>query len=473
MSNKQDNVNKVYEPTWESLDKHEVPEWFDDAKFGIMIHWGPYSVPAWAPKMEMDVESFIKKGEWYKVHPYSEWYVRVMQEKDSPTWKYHVEHYGKDFGYDGFIPMFKAENWDPSQWASLFKEVGAKYVILVSQHGDGFSLWPSKYTHRNAVGMGPHRDIVGDLARAVRGRGLRIGFYHPTTYSWWHPDFPGEKFVEHTHNSIRELIGLYHPFILWGDTPIGLEDGFGLGVEHWRSKELIAYFYNQAEDPAEVAVNNRWGIDEEGKFHGDFDTPEYAMRKEITERKWESVRGIGKSFAYNRNEGPEDYISVKDLVQMLVDIVSKNGNFLLDVGPKADGSIPEIQVERLRGIGQWLDVNGEAIYGTRPWFIAEDTTDDGISVRYTKKEANVYAVLFDWPGDSVTLKLARAREGSVIRMLGVDEELDWEQDENGLTIKSPSEKPCNYAYAFRMVQPKPFTKLWRLQVRAQWRYMSF
>jgi len=464
---------EAYKPIWESLDEHKTPVWFEDAKFGIMITWGPYSVPAWAPKIEMDVDSFIKKGEWYKTHPYSEWYIRVMREKDSPTWEYHVRHYGKDFKYDDFIPMFKAESWDPEKWASLFKEAGAKYVILVAQHGDGFSLWPSKFTERNAAQMGPHRDIVGDLTKAVRKQGLKMGLYHPTTYSWWHPDYPGENFVRYTHNSIKELIDLYRPSILWGDTPCGLEDGFGLGIEHWRSKELIAYFYNQAENPEEVAVNNRWGIDEEGKFHGDFDTPEYRIRKGITERKWETCRGIGNSFAYNQNEGPEDYLSTFELVKMLVDIVSKNGNLLLDIGPKADGTIPEIQVQRLREMGQWLKINSEAIYGTRPWIVAEEIADKRINVRYTKKGDYVYAILFEWPGEKVELKLVRARENSIIQMLGVDETLEWRQDENKLTIKIPDKRPCRFAYTFKIPQPEPFSKFWRLQLRKQFRFINF
>lgn len=460
MSNKYDNAKKIYKPTWESLDGHKSPDWFNDAKFGIFIHWGVYSVPGYAPKVDPgELWEKVKAGQMRQeeasaMNPYAEWYWDNMKYKNGPTWKYHREHYGKDFKYDDFIPMFKAEKWNPEEWVNLFKEIGAKYVVLTSKHCDGFSLWPSKYNPRNAGDMGPHRDLVGDLTRAVRAQNLKMGLYYDYgwgpggTESWARYQFPLKwDEVDYVHKLFEELVDRYNPDIYWDDSSAVSSDRF-------KSKELIAYYLNHAKDPAKVTINDRCGSDCRHK-HGDFWTPEYKKKFTLVKHKWELCRGIGTSFGYNRIEGEKDYMSTGSLIKLLVDVVSKNGNLLLDIGPMADGTIPEIQVRRLRGIGDWLKVNNEAIYGASPWVTAEETTLEGINVRFTRKESNLYVMLLEKPEEKITLKLLQVQRGATIKVLGSDKKLKWEQKENNLIIELPSELPGAQVYTLK-ITPEPW-----------------
>ena len=353
-----------YEPTWESLDDHPVPDWFEDAKLGIFIHWGPYSVPGWAP-----------------VGGYAEWYPYGMYREDSDMYDYHREHWGEDFEYVDFIDEWNADEWDPDAWASLFRDVGAKYVVLTGEHHDGFPLWDSHYTKYNAAEMGPERDIVADLSEAVRDADMRfapsyhanLNFYQPGFDGvFGHPDFdattvedadPGPEYVDFMNAKHRELIRRYEPDLLWFDVPRA--DG-----ETLRAQELMADYYERAatEWDKAVAVNDRAASDAWGE-HGDFGTPEYEILDEIRESKWEMCRGIGYSFGYNRAEDEDDHLSGEALINLLADVVSKNGNLLLNVGPKADGTIPELQRRPLRTMGEWLSTHEDAIYGTRPWVV--------------------------------------------------------------------------------------------------------
>ena len=455
-----------YEPTWESLDKHPIPEWFDDAKFGIFIHWGVYAVPA-----------------------YHEWYVTFMSPKAcfgrnlggppytatrgdleenvfksnirEDAYNYHREKYGPDFAYDDFIPMFKAEKYDPAEWARLFKKAGAKYVILTAKHGDEFALWPSSYTDRNAGDMGPHRDLVGELTQTVRNERLKMGFYHNTTYSFWDERYPDAEWVEYMNNSIKELVDKYHPSILWGDVrtgPVRDSSGKPLGTDYWNSKEVLAYFYNHSYHPDQVVANDRWGVDEHGDHHGDYYTPERQVVETIREEKWETCDSLDPhSWGYNARLKEEEYMTVKEAVSYLVDIVSKNGNFLLNIGPKADGTIPEVMKQRLLGIGRWLDVNGEAIYGTDYWH----TFGEG-NTRFTRRGDNIlYAIALDWPGEKLVIESLKDLQESKIKaveMLGVDKELEWSLDREGLSINTPNRGTCENAYTFKIELKNPYTE---------------
>ena len=374
---------KPYQPSWESLEQHKVPDWYDDAKLGIFIHWGVYSAPAWG--------DFPHGSEWYlpQMSPKSEFgnnsggppYTAnaenlndeaLKKRVSMPAYNYHRKHYGSDFAYDEFIPGFRAKNYKPERWARLFKKAGARYVVLTAKHGEEFALWPTEYTDRNAMNMGPKRDLAGELTRAVRDVGLKMGFYHNTTYSFWDQRYPNEEWVEYMNNSIKELVDLYDPAILWGDVRIGpARDSVGnpLGIDHWNSKQLLAYYYNHAKDPNMIVANDRWGKCQVGPYLGDYQTPEREKMDTITSDKWETCMTITgtASWGYDKSKKPEDYWTVNALVDYLVDIVSKNGNLLLNIGPKADGTIPDIIHKRLLGIGRWLEVNGEAIYGTDYW----------------------------------------------------------------------------------------------------------
>ena len=476
----------AYRPTLESLRTHPVPEWYHDAKLGIFVHWGLYSVPGWAPTAGAYNQMIAKEGwaAWFARNPYAEWYGNSLRIKGSPTYHYHAQVYGESFPYDQFAPLFNqaSDAWDPDDWAGLFQRIGARYVVLTTKHHDGFLLWPSRHPNPNKAEYHARRDLVGELTEAVRRRGMRMGLYYSGGLDWTFNQSPvqdlvdilvtipqAERYVTYVGNHWRELIGRYQPSILWND--IGYPAAGDL-------KALFAGYYNQFPEGvindrfsqfklngngvlrsrrvrALVARSLAWilshGVTPPAGNHFDFRTPEYTSFSKITAQKWEATRGIGYSFGYNRNEGPEHCLSVPELVRSFVDIVSKNGNLLLDVGPMADGTIPDLQRERLVGLGQWLAVNGEAIFGTRPWLRAEGRTTGGTAVRFTHKGDALYAVLLDRPqGAQVTLPALYAKEGAAIRLLGVPDALSWRQDGEQLTISLPELLPEAPAYALRI-----------------------
>ncbi len=340
---------ETYEPNWKSLDRRANPQWFGDAKFGIFIHWGLYSVP-----------SYGRKGK------YSEWYWNSLQDPKSQTREFHDKTYGEEFQYQDFADQFKAELFDPAEWAELFGQAGARYVVLTSKHHEGFCLWPNTESWNwNSVDCGPHRDLCGDLTKAVRDRGLKMGFYY-SLYEWFNPLYHSDvdKYVEQRMlPQLKDLVTRYEPDIVWADGEWDHPD------KTWRSEEFLAWLFNNASNKDEVVINDRWGKGIRHN-HGGFYTTEYDPEladKLLQEgRNWEECRGIGASFGYNRNENIHNYRSVKELLHILIDMVSHGGNLLLDVGPTADGRIPVIMQQRLLSMGTWLDRNGEAIYETRP-----------------------------------------------------------------------------------------------------------
>jgi len=425
--------NGAYKPNWESLDSRPCPAWYDEAKFGIFIHWGVYSVPAWGPKGR-----------------YSEWYWHDMQNKNGPTWKFHVRTYGADFRYQDFAGMFKAEMFDPDQWADIFARSGARYVVLTSKHHDGFCLWPSAESWNwNSVDVGPHRDLLGDLTEAVRKRGIKMGFYY-SLYEWYHPLYrtAPERYVdEHMLPQFKDLVERYEPSLIFADGEWDHPSKF------WKSEEFLAWLFNEAGCREEVVINDRWGKETRSR-HGGYYTTEYGHvggGKELAERhKWEECRGMGASFGYNRYEDVFDYKNASDLIHLLIDVVSKGGNLLLDIGPTADGRIPVIMQQRLVEIGEWLTVNGEAIYGTRPWRQASD----GELVRYTAKGDAVYAICLGWPGSELELRAPKPTTATTVTMLGHDEPLRWRLIGGNMHIEVPQlsvdDVPCRHAYVFKL-----------------------
>lgn len=339
--------SKKVEPTWESIEQRGYPEWFGKAKLGIFIHWGLYSVPAWTGK-----------------EGYSEWVYKGWRSGKSVAVDFAKNVYGKDFKYEDFRPMFKAELFSPEEWASLFKEAGAKYVILTSKHHDGYALWPSKYSPNwNSVETGPGIDIVGKLTDAVRNEGLQMGLYYSLP-EWSNPlhlweiapnDSIGRYVDEHMIPQFKELITAYKPTVLFTDGE------WWNSAEQWHARELISWYYNTVGDDA--IVNDRWGS---GSKHG-FVTPEYSAGITMTDRPWAEVRGLGRSFGLNRNEPLSNYLTEEHLIHHFVTLVANGGGLTLNVGPAADGQIPLLQQERLLQLGEWLKVNGEAIYETKAY----------------------------------------------------------------------------------------------------------
>jgi alpha-L-fucosidase len=442
-----------FEPTEQSLATHRVPSWYMNAKLGIFIHWGIYSVPGYAPREAREFRVEEIGAEQKRVNPYAEWYYNTLRIPNSPTAQFHRNAYGAKFNYYDFAHVFNADTrlWNPAAWADLFKQTGARYVVLTTKHHDGFTLWPStiKNPHLRPDQSHSTRDLVGDLAKAVRQDGMKMGVYYSGLYDWSFGSGPlmaddenilalkeqGPAYPAYADAQLRELVVKYKPDILWNDIGYSPEG---------KALQIASEFYNWIPDGV---INDRW---KPFHFH-DFRTPEYAKPDSISTEKWEECRGLGKSFGLNRIEGPEETISAGALVALLVDIVAKNGNLLLDVGPEPDGTIPPIQVDRLHQLGGWLKQNGEAIFDTRPWTRATGKTADGIDVRFTAKDKAVYAVLLDRPkGNSVTLLGVGASGHTKATMLGSSADLAIRAQGNNLLVNLPVELPGDYAWVIRL-----------------------
>lgn len=341
------SFSQTQDELWKQVNDRPYPQWFKDAKLGIFIHWGLYSVPSIASK-----------------EGYAEWYLRGLMTNAPSRVEFQKKIYGENFTYRDFAPLFKAELWNPDEWAELFKNSGAKYIVFVSKHHDGYALWPSKYSPGwNSVETGPKRDLVGELSESVRKTGLKMGLYYSLP-EWnnelhlWDTD-PHRNITryvnEHMIPQFKELVSTYKPSVIFADGE------WWNTAEEWHSAELISWYYNEVGSDA--IVNNRWG---HGSDTG-FLTPEYSAGISETNRPWAECRGLGRSFGLNRNEKLEAYMSPEELIHFFIKAVANGGGIILNVGPKADGQIPLLQQERLMQLGSWLQVNGEAIYGTEAW----------------------------------------------------------------------------------------------------------
>lgn len=441
-----------YEPTLESLNRHPLPEWYADAKLGIFIHWGLYSVPGWAPLVHPEHD--FTSQDYIHHNPYAEWYLNSMRLDGSPTQQYHKEHYGANYDYYNFAAEFDKDiqKWNPDTWAKVFSDAGAKYVVLTTKHHDGFTLWPSATPNPSLPADRQHatRDIVGELTSAVRKQGLRMGLYYSGGYDWTFVPGPiakaadyqavkpqSEAYGKYADAQYRELIARYRPAVLWNDIDYP-KSGHPL--------EIMAEYYDSVPDGV---IDDRFGVK-----HSDFKSPEYQTLDKISPTKWEECRGLGRSFGYNRAEGEAETIAPDKLIYLLVDIVSKNGNLLLDVGPEADGTIPPVQMSRLEALGAWLKQNGEAIYGTRPWTRADGDTAEGIPIRFTHADSSIYLTLLGEPKTgSVTVKKLELKAGSPIYMLGENKPLPWVQRGEDVQVTLPSSLPGHYAYVLKTKDP--------------------
>ena len=479
-----EQVDKVdqqgpFRPDWESLQKYEVPEWYKDAKFGIFIHWGVYSVPAFG----------------------NEWYPRNMYVPGSPEYQHHIATYGTQdkFGYKDFIPMFKAEQFDAAAWADLFKKAGAKYVVPVAEHHDGFAMYDSGLSDWTAAKMGPHRDVIGQLAKAVRADGLHFGvsshrvehnfflgvgraipsdvndpqyaaFYGPA-HNWlsnkWGTPLDGDfTYVSSAWANdwlarAAEIVDKYHPDIVYFDWWIGQ------ALIRPNLTRFAAFYYNNSlkyGDHVGVINYKDYAMQE----HSAVLDVERGQLAELRPLYWQTDTSVSnKSWGYINDD---TFKSPEFIVHQLIDIVSKNGNLLLNIGPKSDGTIPEQVKQVLLGVGGWLDVNGEAIYGTRPWRIYGEgptkaaagafhdtdvtnyTSDD---FRFTTKGGALYVIGLSWPGngEAVVRSLASAVGGERVKgvsLLGSGAKVQFDQQGDGLHVKLPGQPPSKYAYVLRV-----------------------
>jgi alpha-L-fucosidase len=471
-----------YRPDWESLRRYETPDWYKDAKFGIFIHWGVYSVPAFA----------------------NEWYPRNMYQQGSDEYKHHLATYGAPttFGYKDFIPRFKAEHFDPVQWAELFKASGAKYVVPVFEHHDGFAMYDSGLSDWTVVKMGPRRDMYGELAKALRERGLRLGasshriehnffleggrkfdsdvndprylaFYGPA-HTWLNEGktllqdwtYLSNEYLDDWLARGAEIVQKYEPDLLYFDWWIGQPNA----RRHVAS--FASFYYNHAASQGKVPVIN----------YKDSAFAEHSGVLDIERGQSAGIRPLygqtdtsisNKSWGYIEND---NFKSAETIVHQLVDIVSKNGNLLVNVGPRSDGTIPEEVQAILRDIGSWLKVNGDAIYGTRAWGkfgegptgVVEGAFHDtetkpftAQDFRFTTRGNSLYAIELAWPesGEAVihTLNEAALSGQSIVAvsLLGQASPLAYQLKPDGLHIQMPPQKTGNYAYAFKIAFQKP------------------
>ncbi len=479
------NVDRIngdgpFRPDWESLQTYQIPEWYMDAKFGIFIHWGVYSVPAFG----------------------SEWYPRLMYSQGSDEYKHHIATYGTQdkFGYKDFIPSFKAEKFDPAAWARLFKEAGAKYVIPVFEHHDGFAMYNSGLSDWTAAKMGPHRDLMGDLAKAVRAEGLHLG---ASSHRVEHNFFLGVGRSFPSDINDPQYAAFYGPAHPWLEAKNGtpLANDFTFVSKAWtddwlaRSAEIVAKYHpeiiyfdwwiGQASVRANLSRFAAFYYNEslkQGGPVGVINYKDFAMQQNsavldvergqlagIRPLYWQTDTSVSnKSWGYIEND---TFKSPEFIIHQLVDIVSKNGNLLLNIGPHSDGTIPEGVQQVLREVGGWLKINGEAIYGTRPWKtygegptkITEGAFHDtdtkpytSEDFRFTKKGDALYAIELGWPTsrEAVIHSFGKTALGdakvAAVELLGSDVKVAFEQRDDGLHIQVPEQNPGKYAYAFRI-----------------------
>jgi alpha-L-fucosidase len=462
-----------FQSNWESLGNFKTPNWLREGKFGIFIHWGPYSVPAFG----------------------SEWYPRNMYFKGSPEFEHHLKTYGTqaEFGYKDFIPQFKAEKFDATEWAKLFREAGVKYVIPVAEHHDGFPMYDSEFTEWSAAKKGPQRDCIGDLAKAFRAEDIVFGASSHRAEHWWffdqgmyidsdvldpqysdlygpannkrvaetHAEMPDQQFLDDWLLRTCEIVDKYQPEVIYFDWWICQP------VFQPYLKKFGAYYYNRgAEWNKEVAINfKEWEGRSFPEGTGVFDI-ERGRASGIRPDFWQTCTSVSKnSWGYVSNH---EYKEVDSIIDDLIDVVSKNGALLLNIGPKADGTIPEPEQQMLRDIGKWLAVNGEAIYGTRPWkqFGEGPTVDAGGSFtdtdrkpftgedfRFTTKGDTLFAIALAWPenGKLVVKSLGNdIGKVSGVKLLGHDGELKWQQSAEGLNVELPAKRPMEFALTLRI-----------------------
>ncbi len=453
---------KKYKPDWSSLDSRPVPEWFLDAKFGIFIHWGVYSVPAWRKVVPGKYASY---AEWY--------YARVMFDTINGGKEFHNKNYGKDFEYRDFAPLFKAELWDPDYWAELFEDSGAKYVVLTTKHHDGYCLWPTDSPYKkdwNSADIGPKRDLVGELTTAVREKGLKMGLYysiiewetnktHRTKSGYYIPEklvqkysIPPEDYIDkHMIPQLKDLVLRYKPSVIFSDA-----GEWDKTSKEWKTIDFLAWLYNDGPNANEVVVNDRFGKDMPGK-HGDYFSSEYEDAEGMDKNHaWEESRGMGVSYGYNRAENIDIYNSSEQLIHELVEIVSRGGNLLLNVGPTSDGRIPVIMQERLKDIGGWLELNGEAIYGTRPWTESTknlSTKNQEQIAFFTEKKDKIFAIYTHWPDNEIIIN-GIYDPVNRINLYGYEKEVSWKQENGKVFITPPLVSPGKfkgkYAYVFEI-----------------------
>ncbi len=468
-----------FQPTDQSLKQYQYPDWFRDAKLGIWAVWGPESVP--------------EQGDWY---------ARNLYIEGGRQYNYHVHHYGHPsrFGFKDIIPLWKAERWDPDRLMGLYKKAGAKYFCMIAEHHDNFDCWNSKHQEWNSVNMGPKRDIAGEWQKAAKKYGLRFGMTEHLAASWWFysaakgadkngplagvsydgadpryadlywvgNELPAENYYcphgpgyikQAWFDRIKDMIDRYHPDLLYSDSPLPYPDEFG--------RKLLAHYYNQSarQHAGRVEAVYNCKQDSQGMWVQDL---ERGVMDKISPVPWQTDTCVG-GWYYDLNLAKaHGYKSIATVIQMLCDIVSKNGNLLLNFPPRPDGTLDDDELKILDGMAAWIRINGEAIYGTRPWKIFGEgarklqggmfnegnllyTAKD---IRFTTKGDVLYALALGWPADRrLTVRSLATAAGKIsgVTLLGHSGNLPWSQTADGLVITLPEKKPCEHAFALKIM----------------------
>lgn len=431
-----------YEPNWESLDSRPLPSWYDEAKIGIFITWGVFSVPSFG----------------------TEWFWWTWKEAKNPaTVDFMKKNYRPDFTYPDFASQFSAEFFNANEWAEILKSSGAKYVVLVSKHCEGFPLWPSNYSWNwNSMDVGPKRDIVGELAKAVRSKtDIHFGMYH-SLLEWFNPlyiqdrenGFKTQDFVRtKTMPELYEMVNRYQPDIIWSDGDWTTTDVY------WNATNFLAWLYNESPVKDKVCVNDRWGSNIRCKHGGFLNCNDKYNPGVLNKKKWENCMEMDRySWGYRRNARLADYFSMHELLSEVAETVSTGGNILINIGPTKDGMIIPIYQERLKQLGEWLGVNGEAIYGSKPWSHQNDTITKYIwyTSQIAGSDVTVYAILLFWPADNTVILGAPVSSSStIVSMLGYDGNFDWKPNPGGgIEVTIPpitiNKLPCNDAWVLKL-----------------------
>ncbi|XP_076005865.1 tissue alpha-L-fucosidase-like [Genypterus blacodes] len=399
-----------YAANWSSLDSRPLPGWFDQAKVGVFVHWGVFSVPG-----------FGQDSEWF-------WYWWRTERRAAEV-EFMRNNYAPEFKYSDFAQRFHAGFFDPDNWAELFQASGARYVVFTTKHHEGFTNWPSANSWNwNSMDTGPHRDLVGELAAAVRKRSLRLGLYY-SLFEWYHPlflldqasGFTTQNFVAHkTLPELVDLVMTYKPDLIWSDGDLDASDAY------WNSTQFLAWLYNESPVKDEVVTNDRWGNGCHCTHGGYYNCRDKYTPSELPNHKWEKCQSIDtRSWGYRRDMRPSELMDLPSIIKDMVYVVAMGGNYLLNVGPTADGTIAPVLEERLRGLGAWLGINGEAIYASEPWRV--QTENSTVAVWYTAKKNSVYAIIFGWPSTKpLHLTMPRPSGDTIVTLLdSPHERLKW------------------------------------------------
>ncbi len=441
----QAQVVPQYEPNWRSLDLRDTPPWYDQAKIGVLIHWGPFSVVGTSPPQIAETPTGLRRPDHIfrllSAHGEAPISVRLLIDRNT----------ARPLTYREVARRFKPKWFDPAEWANLVRLSGARYALVSAKSVFGFAMWPSSQSWTwNSKAIGPGRDIVGELLQAFEERGIAKGISYPLAdehHRFYRNDIG--RFVSRiVHPQVRDLILTYRPDVLRttadGDHPGSV----------WRAEELLSWIYSESRVEHQIVVSDRWGPDAH-KRHGYFsfgceNDPRGSFLPRDVRTKWETCFPLSSSLGHDRGNTIDEYVSDTELIHKMIEVVARGGNFLVAIGPNAEGRIPVIERARLRSLGDWLRVNGEAIYETRPWRVV----GEGPWVRYTRSGNVVYAVLLRWPGTTLVLDEPNASFYSRFTLLGREGSLNWERMGDRVRISlprlDPDEMPSDHAWVIKM-----------------------